>query len=92
MAVYWRMGDPPVLAGAVNVTVAKAFPATAETLVGAPGIVAGVVGLVKVGSEGPIPLIALTANVYAVPLVSPGTVMGELIPVIVISPGLEVTL
>jgi hypothetical protein len=30
---------PPLLAGAVNATLAEAFPAVATTLVGAPGIV-----------------------------------------------------
>jgi hypothetical protein len=33
---------PPILAGAVNVTVACPLAATADTLVGAPGVVAGV--------------------------------------------------
>jgi hypothetical protein len=38
---------PPLLAGAVNATLAEAFPAVATTLVGAPGIVA-----VKHGTPG----------------------------------------
>jgi len=33
---------PPLFAGAVNVTVACPLAATADTLVGAPGVVAGV--------------------------------------------------
>ena len=39
----------------------------------------------------PTPLVAVTVNVYAVPLVRPVTVMGLAGPVEVILPGLEVT-
>jgi hypothetical protein len=35
--------------------------------------------------------VAVTVNVYAVPLVRPVTVMGEAEPVAVMPPGLEVT-
>jgi hypothetical protein len=39
----------------------------------------------------PDAFVALTVNVYAVPLVKPETVIGEDAPVAVIPPGLEVT-
>ena len=38
-------GRPPLLAGAVQVTVADAVPAVAVPMVGAPGVVAGVTEL-----------------------------------------------
>ena len=66
----------PVLDGAVQVTVADPLPAVAATPVGAPGNVAGVTGLD--GAEAcpvPVALVAATVKVYAVPLVSPVTVV-----------------
>jgi hypothetical protein len=36
------MADPPVLAGVVQLTMTEPLPPTAETPVGAPGVVAGV--------------------------------------------------
>ena len=70
------IGLPP-FDGAVHDTVALAFPAVAVTLVGAAGAVGavGVTGAEAVDS-GPVPmtLVALTVNVYAVPLLSPVTV------------------
>ena len=83
---------PPLLAGGVNVTVACAFPATAVTAVGAPGLVTGVT-VFDAPEAGPVPtlLVAVTVKVYAVPLVRPGTTIGEAAPVAVMPPGLEVT-
>ena len=53
-------------------TVACALPAVAVTPVGAPGADAGVT-LFDGADGGPVPiaLVAVTVNVYAVPLVSP---------------------
>ena len=70
------IADPPLLAGAVNVTLACALPAVAVPMVGAPGTVAGVT-LLDVLDAGPVPtaLVAVTVKVYAVPLVSPLTVI-----------------
>jgi hypothetical protein len=81
-----------VLAGAVNVTVASALPLTAETLVGAPGTVAGVTALLALEAV-PVPtaLVAVMVKVYEVPLVRPVTVIGEALPEAVTPPGLEVT-
>ena len=65
----------PPLDGAVQVTVAAALPAVADTPVGAPGTVAGATGVTEVDAAdaGPAPteLIAMTVNVYPVPLVNP---------------------
>jgi hypothetical protein len=38
----------------------------------------------------PVALVALTLNVYAVPVVNPDTVIGEDAPVLVIHPGVDV--
>jgi hypothetical protein len=42
---------------------------------------------------GPVPiaLVAVTVNVYGMPLVKPITVIGEVLLALVIPPGLEVT-
>ena len=51
------------------------LPAVAVTAVGAPGTVNGVtVALAVDATEDPAALVAVTVNVYAVPLVSPVTV------------------
>jgi hypothetical protein len=61
---------PPVLAGAVQLTVAEALPVVGAPIVGAPGVVAGVT-LVEELENNPEPmmLMAATVNVYASPLV-----------------------
>jgi hypothetical protein len=76
VAVYDVIAEPPLLAGAANVTLACAFPAVAVPMVGAPGIVAGVT-LFDAADAGPVPsaLVAVTAKVYAVPFASPVTVI-----------------
>jgi hypothetical protein len=43
-------------------------------------------------AEGPIPFVATTVNVYAVPFVNPVTAIGLVVPVPVSPPGLDVTL
>jgi hypothetical protein len=60
LAVYDVMGEPPLDAGAVNVTVACAFPAVATPIVGAPGTPPGVTP--RAAEEGPVPaaLVAVT--------------------------------
>jgi hypothetical protein len=57
------------------------------------GIGTAGVTLLLAALAGPVPeaLVALTVKVYAVPVVSPVTVIGEDEPVAVIPPGLEVT-
>jgi hypothetical protein len=76
IAVYDVIAEPPLLAGAVKATLACALPAVAVPMVGAPGIVAGVV-LFDAADAGPVPsaLVAVTVKVYAVPFASPVTVI-----------------
>ena len=87
------IGLPP-FDGAVQLTTADAFPADATTPVGAPGAV-GADGVTALdGADGaPVPtaFVAVTVNVYAVPFVSPVTVIGLDAPVPVAPPGLAVT-
>jgi hypothetical protein len=82
-------------AGAVQLTVAWAFPAVAVTAVGAPGSVAGVT-LFEGAEAGPEPftLAAVTVKVYAVPFVRPVTVAVVVVPLGVLAvapPGDDVT-
>lgn len=67
--------------------------ADATPIVGVLGMVAGVTLLE--GLDGvpiaPIEFSAVTTKVYAVPLVSPGTIIGELMPDIITLPGLATT-
>jgi hypothetical protein len=83
---------PPSLVGAVQVTEAEALPAVADTPVGAPGTFAGVTA-VEAAEAAPVPLalVAVTVNVYGVPLVRPWTVHGLVAEVQVRAPGDEVT-
>jgi hypothetical protein len=72
--------------------VASPLPPTALTPVGAFGTVAGTTELlVPDGVLVPCALVAVTVNVYVVPLVSPVTVIGEEPPVAEKLPMLEVT-
>jgi len=87
VTVYEVMTLPP-FAGAVQATVAEAFPAVAVTAVGAAGTVAGVTAVEAVDAA-PVPtaFVAVTRKVYAVPFVNPVIVVlvaGGL-PVIVVA-------
>ena len=80
---------PPLLTGGVNATVADVLPATAAPIVGAPGTVAGVT-LLDAAEGAPLPfaLVAVTVNVYAVPLARPVTLHGDTVhPLLVKLPG-----
>jgi hypothetical protein len=74
--VYWNSELPPVLVGAVQLTVAARLPAVAVTPVGAPGNVLGVTAF-DGADAGPVPvaLVAETVKVYVVPFVKPVTVV-----------------
>ena len=87
------MALPPFDVGAVKDIVACALPAEAVPIVGEPGVVAGVT-LLEAAEAAPVPvaLVAVTENVYAVPLVRPVRVIGLAEPVVVTLPGEEVTL
>ena len=70
------IAEPPLDTGAVKVTVACELPAVAAPIVGAPGTVLGVT-LFDAADGVPTPamLVAVTVNVYAVPLARPFTVI-----------------
>ena len=76
------MALPPLLAGAVKLTVTCALPDIAAPIIGAPGTVAGVT-LFEAAEAAPLPtaLVALTVHVTATPLVRPVTVIGDVVPV-----------
>ena len=63
VTVYAVIADPPVDDGALHVTVACVLPAVEETLIGAAGIVAGVMALDGMDAV-PLPtlFIAMTVN------------------------------
>ena len=70
---------PPVLVGAVNVTVADPDTCVTVEIVGAPGTVAATKA--ADGAEAtlvPTPLVAVTVQVYVLAFVSELTVIGEL--------------
>jgi hypothetical protein len=84
--------EPPLLTGASKETVASPLPRTAETLVGAPGTVAGTIELlVPEGVPVPTAFVAVTVNVYVVPFTRPVMIIGEEPPVAVKPPTFEVT-
>ena len=87
------MAAPPFDTGAVQDTVHCVLALdVAETLVGAPGIVAGTVG--SLGAEAtllPLIFLAVTVNVKDVPLVRPVIIKGDELPVVNEPPGLAVT-
>jgi hypothetical protein len=64
VTVYPVIAEPPLLAGAENVIVAWPLLATADTLVGAPGTVAGVTELLLAEEMlVPVLFVAVTVNV-----------------------------
>jgi hypothetical protein len=92
VTVYKVIGEPPLDAGAFQVMLACPFPAVATTPAGELGTVTGVMefddpdaGLVPTLS------VAVTVNVYSVPLVRPVSTMDDCVVVAVMLPGDEVT-
>ena len=84
---------PPLLAGAVNGTLAVVPLTVAVPMVGAPGTVVGVAELLALLAElVPAALVAVTVNVYAVPAVRPVTNIGLVVPVFERPPGKLVAL
>ena len=83
------MALPPSLVGAVKLTVACALPPVAVPITGAPGTTIALgVTLLDVADTGPVPIafVAFTVQVTVEPLVRPVTVMGEVEPVMLITP------
>jgi len=75
---------PPLFAGADHATPALLFPTDAATLVGASGTAAGVTEFDAVDAVlVPTAFVAVTVNVYVVPLVNPVIVIGDAPPVAV---------
>ena len=78
--------------GAVQFTVAWELPAIAELIMGALGIILGVIELDALdGNELPTEFVATIVKVYAVPLVNPKTVADVPLTVVVSPSGLLVT-
>ncbi len=66
------IGDPPLVTGALHLSVAAVLPATTERSTAALGTLAGVTGEeVAEGRLMPTALTAITLKTYAVPLVRP---------------------
>ncbi len=64
VTVYEVMTEPPLDTGAVKVIVASPLPRTAETLVGAPGVVEGTTELLAADAAlVPTAFVAVTVNV-----------------------------
>ena len=90
--MYDVIDAPPLNPGALKVIVACSFPATALTLVGAFGTVAGVTEFDALDAVlVPTEFVAVTVNVYAVPFESPVTIIGDEPPEAVNPPVFDVT-
>ena len=62
---------PPFEDGAIQVRVTKPSPATVATVVGAPGVVAGVAKTGSVAAPAPALFVVRIRNAYVVPFVKP---------------------
>ena len=72
---YPMIGAPPLDNGAVHERFTDSLPRVPDTPVGAPGTVRGVTAADAMdAAEAPSGFVALTVNVYPVPLVNPDTV------------------
>jgi hypothetical protein len=83
---------PPPL-GYENVTLTASLPdLVAVPIVGDAGTVYGVAELLaELAALVPASLVAVIVNVYAVPFVNPVTVIGLVVPFVVMLPGEDVT-
>ena len=88
ITVYPVIAEPPFEAGAVQLIVADALAATAETAVGAPGRSALGVMAADSRDEDEVPsiLIAFMLKVMAVPFVKPVTVEVKTFPTVTVEP------
>ncbi len=69
--MYEVIGDPPLSAGTVNVTIALSSPRVAVTAVGASGIEAGMIAFEVGEMLVPAAFVAVAWNLYVVPFVRP---------------------
>ena len=72
---------PPFDDGALNATLALVLPAVTVPMTGAPGTVLGVTVTEPDAVPLPSAFVALTVQVYCVPLVMPVTRIGLVVPV-----------
>lgn len=88
VAVYPVIAEPPVDAGAVQVSDTCESPVVPVRAVGAPGTVRGVIADEADDAEpGPAAFVATTVKVYAVPFDNPVTVQPVAVVVQVAPPG-----
>jgi len=83
VTVYPVIGEFPLFVGADHVTIADVFPPVAVPMIGAPGMVGGdgvTCADAADADDVPIAFVAVTVNVYTVPLVNPVTVADVLNP------------
>jgi hypothetical protein len=91
---YWYevIAEPPFETGAENETLSDPLPLATDVIVGAPGIVAGVIAA-DWRDVAPVPaaFVARTLNVYDVPFVKPVIEHDVVVVTHVCEPGVEVT-
>ena len=89
ITVYPVIVDPPLLPECVNVTIAWVSPAVAVPIVGAVGVVAGVIGELEVEALlVPTSFVANIVKVYSVPFESPVKIIDDEL-VVETTPALE---
>ena len=86
------MAEPPLEVGALNEMLACTPPVavTADVIVGAPGTVRGVTDADTAAGLLPAMFVAITVQLYGVPLVSPVTVIGDPAPAALNAPHVAV--
>ena len=87
------IAPPPFAAGAVKAMLACVFPGVAEPIVGAPGGTTDTGVTITLPEDTLVPPlpVAVTLQVYGVPMTRPVSVIGELAPFIGDAPLLQVT-
>ena len=92
VTVYEVIVDPPFEIGGVNVIVACPLPPVAVPIVGASGVVAGVIVFVAPDAVlVPTEFVAVTVKLYELPFVRPVTTIGDEPPYAINPPVFEVT-
>lgn len=76
------IGEPPLAAGAVKAIDALPLPTVPAPMTGAPGTPRGAALTLPEAVPAPNELVATTEQLYAVPLVSPVTVIGLIVPLL----------
>jgi hypothetical protein len=90
--LYFVMAAPPFATGGLMYTNMLVSAAATAVTVGAPGVVtANILLLAALADPVPTALVAVTVKVYICDNVSPATVTGDVAPVPVKLPGVDVT-